>query len=84
MWKKVVPREKSFSESVQNEVKDHNDIIVFSASIAKFDRNSKIEINHNKVDGHAHSHSQDPTHSEGRCETAVVHVGVNDGLKDSN
>ena len=75
---------------------NENNIVIFSDSIANFDRNTKAKINNSIRSGRVRFrnfpgatsgellHYMDPTLAEGNYDTAIVHVGINDIINDDS
>ena len=93
---KAVPGENSYSELVKDHKGNENNIVIFSDSIANFDRNTKAKINNSIRSGRVRFrnfpgttsgkllHYMDPTLAEGNYDTAIVHVGINDIINDDS
>ena len=91
---KTLRGENSFSEEVKDHKGNENNIIVFSNSMANIDRNIKVELNSSIRSGRARFlnfpvatsgdllHYMDPTLAEGNYDTAMIHLGINDIIKD--
>ena len=88
--------ENSYSEVVKDSKGNENNIVIFSDSIANFDRNTKAKINNSIRSGRVRFrnfpgatsgellHYMDPTLAEGNYDTAIVHVGINDIINDDS
>ena len=88
--------ENSYNEVVKDSKGNENNIVIFSDSIANFDRNTKAKINNSIRSGRVRFrnfpgatsgellHYMDPTLAEGNYDTAIVHVGINDIINDDS
>ena len=75
---------------------NESNIVIFSDSIANFDRNTKAKINNSIRSGRVRFrnfpgatsgkllHYMDPTLAEGNYDTAIVQVGINDIINDDS
>ena len=87
---KTAPGENSYSKVVKDHKGKENNIVIFSNSIADFNRNTKAKINNSIQSGRVRFrnftgatlgeflHYIDPTLAEGNYDTAIVHVDIND------
>ena len=76
--------------------RNESNIVIFSNSIANFDRNTKAKISNSIRSGRVRLrnfpgatsgkllHCMDPTLVEGNYDTAIVHVGINDIINDDS
>ena len=86
---KTAPRENLYSEVVKDHKRNENNIVIFSDSIANFNRYTKAKINNSIRKGRVRLrnfrgatsgerlHNVDTTLAEGNYDTAIVHCGVN-------
>ena len=91
---KTEPGENLYSDVVKDHKGNENNIVIFSDSIANFDRNTKVKINNRIQSGRVRFwnfpdatsaelfHYIDPTLAEGNYDTAIVYVGINYIIKD--
>ena len=88
--------ENSYSEVVKDSKGNENNIIIFSDSIANFDRNTKVKMNNCIRSGRARFqnlpgatlgellHYIDITLVEGNYDKAMVDVGINNIINNDN
>ena len=93
---KAVPGENSYNEVVKDHKGNESNIVIFSDSIANFDRNTEAKINNSIRNGRVRFrnftgatsgellHYMDPTVAEENYDTAIVHVGINDIINDDS
>ena len=87
---KTAPGENSYSKVVKDHKGNEKNILIFSNSIANFNRNTKAKINKSIRSGRVKFrnfpgatsgellHYMDPTLAKGNYDTAIVHFDIND------